>query len=121
MATFYLANCFFYQNQFDQAEIYYRKYIGDYGSDPDLTSSAYAGIGACFEDQEKYQEAAAEYRKAIDAHKDGFAVPQYLLSIARCSNALDNKQEARSVYQEVIDKYPDSPFREKAEALLAEL
>lgn len=121
MATYYLANCYYYLNQYEEAERYYRQYIDDYGNDPEITSSCYAGIGATFENRQNFQEAIAEYRKAVGASKDGFAVPQYMLNIARCQAAMDDRQAARNTYREVISEYPDSPFMEKAEELMAQL
>lgn len=121
LATFYLANCYYYSNNFEEAKKYYQQYIDDYSSDPDITASSYAGIAACLENNKQYDEAIKQYTIAIQKSPKGYAVPQYYIDIARCYQLSGKIDDARSSYKQVIEKFSDSPFRERAEELMAQL
>ncbi|MCL5019890.1 MAG: tetratricopeptide repeat protein [Patescibacteria group bacterium] len=121
LATFYLANCYYYTSNLEEAKKYYQQYIDDYSSDPDMTSSSFAGLAACLENNKQYDEAIKQYTLAIQKNPEGYAIPQYYIDLARCYQLSGKIDDARSTYKQVIEKYSDSPFRERAEELMAQL
>ena len=121
VAVFYLANSHFFTKSYENAEVFYRKYINDYGDDPDLTCSSYAGLGAVFEDRNNFQEAANNYMQAAEKFPDNFQAPKCLLNAARCFKESGNTQKADEILNRIIKDYPNASVIRDANILLASL
>lgn len=117
---YYLANAYFMSKNFDEAEEYFRKFLGE-SSDPDLTVSALAGVAASQEEREDFSTAAETYKEAADKYEDGFMAPQNLYNSARCFSLSGKTQEAAGILTILIEKYSASRIKNEAEILLAEL
>ena len=48
IASFYLANSYYYKENYTEAKKYFNTYIADYGDDQMFNSTAYAGIASCY-------------------------------------------------------------------------
>lgn len=119
--VYLLAYAYFQKGEYDNSITYFKKYLDDYGDDPILTSAAYSGLGACFEQQGKLLDAAQSYKKGATKFVDHFNAPQQLMDAARCY-ALENRTaDAKNCYETVIDKYPKSDLKNDAELFLAKL
>ncbi len=117
---FYLANASFHLKKYDESVQYFKAYIAD-GDDEVLLSSAIAGIGACLEEQKDFGAAALKYEEAARYYDNNFMAPEQLYHAARCFLLAGNKDSARKLLDEVIEKYADSSIKAEAEILLAEL
>ncbi|MFQ6091262.1 MAG: tol-pal system YbgF family protein [bacterium] len=120
-ATYFLANCYFFTGDVDQALKYYEKYVAKYHRLPSLTASAMAGAAACYEQKGEYAEAARRYEKAATEFRDFYAAPDYLLDAGRCYQAAADTANARKVYRKIVDLYPESKSLQQAKLSLAEL
>jgi len=121
VATFYLANAYFFTGDYDNARKYYSEYLDDYKDDEMLSSSSLAGIGACLEQKGRFKQAAEYYRRAADEYPEDFQAPQNYLNAGRCYLLAGAKDEAEKVLKKLIDKYPDSNSRKEAELYLVRL
>lgn len=121
-ACYYLANLYYEQKDYNQAKIYYQRYVDKYKNDPLLTSSSLAGIGACFNQALNYQEAAKFYLEAAASAADyDFLAPEYLIEAARALKKSGQIEKAKETYQKLLNKYPQSPYTFSAKRELAEL
>ena len=119
--TYLLAYTYFQKGEYENALLYFKKYLDDYAGDPILTGAAYSGMGASLEDQGKFSEAAQAYEKGATKFADHFNAPQQLMDAARCYTAENRIADARNCYEKVIKKYPDSNFKNDAELFLAKI
>ena len=97
----------------------FQKYLDDYADDPILTSAAYSGLGACYEQQGKFLEAAQSYQNGANKFADHYNAPQQLMDAGRCFKLENRVADARKCYQTLIEEYPDSAFKSDAELFLA--
>jgi len=82
-AVFYAANSYFESKNYDEAIINYQKYIDRYHIDEITTSSAIAGIAACYEVKQEFQKAAEKYLEAVGLYPGQAGEPDYLLGAVR--------------------------------------
>ncbi len=119
--VYLLAYTYFQKGEYENAITYFNKYLDDYTDDPILSSAAYSGIGACFEQQGKFLEAARSYETGAEKFVEHFNAPQQLMDAARCYKLENLTADARKCYETVIQNYPDSGLKSDAELFLAEL
>lgn len=119
--VYLLAYTYFQKGEYENASSYFEKYRDDYGDDPILTSAAYSGIGACYEQQGKFLEAAQSYEKGAKKLADHFNAAQQLMDAGRCYTLANRLAEARKCYETVIEKYPNVSFKSDAELYLAKI
>ncbi|GAB4295786.1 MAG: tol-pal system protein YbgF [Myxococcota bacterium] len=79
-----------------------------------LASTVRFTIGETYLDERNYQPAIVAYKRVLDLHKKSDHVPAALYKIGVCFLSMGMKQEAKVSFEEVIAKYPQSPFAEKA-------
>lgn len=70
-----------------------------------FAASAWSLMGAGLENQGKYREAAAAYRRAADEAELAFLKAQYLLDAGRAYALVGDTANARSSFGEVLTKY----------------
>lgn len=121
LGCFYLANTYFLQKKMELAQKYFEEYLDNYASDQMLSSSALAGLAACYEEKKDYKKAAELYESSVKKYPAVFNASEKLMNAARCYNLAGNKENAKRIYQTVIDKYPNSGLKNDAEIYLAEL
>lgn len=121
IGCFYLANTYFLQKKTELAQKYFEEYLDDYETDPMLSSSAMAGLAACYEENKDYKKAAELYEDAVNNYKSVFNAAEKLMNAARCYGLAGNKENAKRIYQLVIEKYPNSGLKNDAEIYLSEL
>ncbi len=120
LATFYLANAYYQTDQFDFALEQYEHYVDDYADSDLLTASAMAGVAACYEAQNKYADAAAEYESVASKFPKYYLRPEYMMGAARCYKMLGNVGSAKNWYERVIAEYPDAAATREAKLALDE-
>ncbi len=119
--VYLLAYTYFHKGEYENALMYFKKYLDDYADDPILTSGVYSGMGASLEQQSKYLEAAQSYEKGAKRFADQFNAPQQFMDAGRCYMLENRIVEARNCYETILEKYPESGFKNDAELYLAKL
>ncbi|MBN1352185.1 tetratricopeptide repeat protein [candidate division KSB1 bacterium] len=119
--VFYLANLYFQNEDYESAQKYYEQYLGDYKDDANFASSALAGMAACYEGKKNFKKAAELYEKAVKKYSQAFDNANKLMNAARCYILAGNKEKARTLYQQIIEDYPNSGLKNEAEISLAEI
>jgi tetratricopeptide (TPR) repeat protein len=117
---FYLANAYFANKDFINAERYFQDAAGNLDDDI-LESSALAGIAACLEEKQDYSGAAESYERAARDYSQVFLTPINLYNSARCYILAGNSEKAETLLNRIIDEYESSSIKTDAEILLAEL
>ncbi|HPG40995.1 MAG TPA: tetratricopeptide repeat protein [bacterium] len=116
LGAFYLANTFFKNGDFDNAQKYYKKFASGFKGDEVILSSAMAGIAACLEQKNDYEGAARQYEKTAARFSDTFIAPAYFIKAGRCYSLAQNNEKAKQLYEKIIKDYPES--KEKDDAIL---
>ncbi len=119
--VYLLAYSYFEKGEYENAITYFKKYLDDYANDPILTNAAYSGLGACFEQQGKFADAAQSYEKGATKFGDSYNAPQQLMDAARCYVSVNRIADAKNCYETVIKKYPEAKVKNDAELFLAKL
>ncbi len=121
-ATIGLANACFQTGDFEKARTYYQLYLDEYGrQDGHFWLAARSGLAACDEEKEKYEEAANQYLALADEDPNSYLAPGLLLNAARCFGAADQKDQARALYDRVIENYESTPYARDARIALTAL
>ena len=121
-ATIELANACFQSGDFEKARTYYQTYLDEYGrQDGHFWLAARSGLAACDEEEEKYEEAARQYLSLADEDPDSYLAPGFLLNAARCFGAADQKDQARALYDRVVENYESTPYARDARIALTAL
>jgi len=119
IGLYFLASTYYSQNDYVKAEQTFREFL-DESDDRILKSAALSGIAACYEEQNKFAEAAEIYNEAAEEY-EGFMSPGNLYDSARCYVKAGNKDAARKILNKLIEDYADSRVKSDAEILLAEI
>jgi TolA-binding protein len=93
-ATFLLGKLNYRIRNFEEATRYFEQYVSNYGDNKLTRAAALAGIGACYEDQGRFAEAAEKYQGAFDEFPDGPLGGDYLIAAMR--NYLEVGDAARA-------------------------
>jgi tol-pal system protein YbgF len=89
--------------------------------DHSLADNAQYWIGECFYVQNDMESASTEFRRVIDGYPDGDKVPAAYLKLGYAALRLNNTNEARRHFDELIQKYPRSEESRSARTKLASL
>lgn len=115
MAVFFLANTYYNQEKYTEAANYYDIYLDDYSDYAMFIASSLAGKAACRENMKKYEEAAELYFKAAKKFPDLFMSSYNVMDAVRCYKFAGMKQKVKELCDYLIDTYPDSSVKQKAE------
>lgn len=85
-------------------------------STPYYESMAYESLGAILETEDDWDNALKNYEAAIALKNNPF-LAQAMMGKARALTKLDRKDEAKQVYSEVSEKFPETIYQRKADAL----
>ncbi len=121
-ATIELANACFNTGDYEKARTYYRAYLDEYDEEDALFQvTARSGLAACDEEEEKYEEAARQFLALADEDSDSYLAASFLLDAARCYTAADKKEDARALYDRVVESYESTPYARDAQIALTAL
>jgi len=106
------------QNDFAKAESIYKELLGDIrGQESEIFASmASEALGVVFENQERWDEALKIYDEALRNEKATLR-PVLLLGKARVLVSQKKTDEAKSVYDSVVQSYPNTAYSQQARAL----
>ena len=116
LARIYLANAYFYTEQYDKAMEAYDDYSG---SDNLMVASALAGKAGCYETQKNYELAAEFYDKAANVSNYVPSNPDYLLNAGINYLKIKNNSDAKSVLNRVKKDYSTSLAAREVDKYLA--
>lgn len=78
-------------------------------------------LGTALENTGKFAEAAAAYRKASDLADGDYLKATLLLDAGRATSLAGNTEEAKAIYQQIVDQYAETAVLSEAQVRLAEL
>lgn len=86
-----------------------------------LADNAAYWIGECYYAQQRYEDAAREFRATIQRFNYGDKVPAAMLKLAYSEIALKKRRDAENTLQDLIRRYPFSNEAKLARAKLQEI
>jgi tetratricopeptide (TPR) repeat protein len=94
-------------------------YLGKFKSD-DIVLSALAkgAIGDAYSQSNKPKEALENYVKALEANKNDFTTPRFLLKAGKTALALGNKEDALKYFTDIKDNFDASPEATSVDVLI---
>lgn len=120
-ATYILANAYYESGDWTQAAATFQEFLKRPLHDDLLQDGARIALAACKEESGDLAGALQDYR-ALSAGARYLATRMdATLAAARCARALGRPDEARSLYQELVDAHPGTPAATEAAYRLAAL
>jgi len=105
LAKFYAGASYLKLGQYDQALDYLQSFSS---SDILVQARAYSLTGDAYMEQEDYESAASNYKKAADWKPTKEFSPEYLMKLGLASELNKDYDAAVRAYQQIIDEYPNS-------------
>jgi len=115
-AKIYLANCYSYLGNYDEAFKYYDDYSGDV---PVFQASADAGMAGYYASKNEFIKAADLYKKAANITQVNPQNPDYLLNGAVSYIKAGEKDEAKILLEKINEDYANSEAKKQVEKYLA--
>src|SRR5256714_7747957 len=119
-AYFSLGECYRNLNKSSDARLNVQKVHNDYGESEFEGPAAYALAEMAFT-QKNYADALPLFHRSATKSKDLAVALSAHYFEARCLEALDKKDEALDIYQQVADAKPPNPYREDARQTAARI
>src|SRR5256714_5891151 len=117
---FSLGECYRNLNKTSSARTNFQKVLNDYGESEFAGPAAYALAEVAFT-QKNYAEALPLFHRSATKSKDAAVALSAKYFEARCLEALDKKDEACDIYQQVADAKNPNPYREDARGTAARI
>jgi TolA-binding protein len=118
LANYYAGVCYLKQGKFELA----RLYLEDFSSNDLLVQArAYSLVGDTYMEEQKYEDAAAYYKKAADYKPNKYFSPAYLMKEALAYEKLKQNDKAKEAYEKIITQYWDSDEYQEAKKFKARL
>jgi len=104
---------FFRHQQFEKALPWFETAAKE-ASLPMMKSMAYLNLGLTQENLNQCESAVASFDKGL-SQKDPTSKAELLLSRARCMEVLNQKDEAKKIYDQILTEFPESAYARTAE------
>ena len=119
LASFYAGSCYLKLGDFNNAV----KYLSGFSTSvKQLQERAYGLLGDAYSEQNKKEEAAEQYKKAVTYYeKDELFSPEYLFRSGYLYESMGKTQDAIAMYKMIKDKYPGSQRGADIDKYLARL
>jgi tol-pal system protein YbgF len=108
------------QGNFEEAAKGLSRFLRTF-SESTLAANAQYWLGECYYGQRRFQEAIDEFERVFAFYPSSNKVPASLLKIAYAHLELQQPSMARSVFQQLVRTYPQSPEAGKAYGRLQEV
>jgi len=103
--------------KYDEAVVYYKRFLNEVSEDSQYKFLAKLALAACYESKGFFKEAIETLRAVVEAQDNPFKEAA-MLSLERVYR-LDNQSEnAKKVLKEFVETYKTSPFLSVAKARL---
>jgi tetratricopeptide (TPR) repeat protein len=115
LANYYAGMAYLNTGKYDEAI----EYLGNFKSD-DIVLSALAkgAIGDAYSQKNQPKEALENYLKAVEANKNDFTTPRFLLKAGKIALALGNKEEALKYFTDIKENYDTTPEAGSVDVLI---
>lgn len=104
-AVIYVAESLCRLGRLEEAETSFGEYLTRYPGG-EFCAAAHEGLGYLMEQRGDYRKAIEVYRQVSENCSGSYLVPQAMLSIGRCFEAMEMWEDARESYEELISSYP---------------
>ena len=115
---FLIANIYFQQKKYNEAQIYFDRFVSDYSGSNILLASGYAGLAACEEVNANFSEAANLYEQAADLVPQFPESDNYFYLSALCYKRIGDTDKARSIFKQLASEAKSSQRMQDAETQL---
>ncbi len=108
------------QSEYEKALNEYKKFLGECDHHA-LAENARYWMGECYYSLDKFLDAIDQFQALLDQFKGSDNSGRALYKLGRCHQELGHKDEAKKVYQQVIDQYPQTLESEQSKERLKDL
>ncbi|HWR82863.1 MAG TPA: tol-pal system protein YbgF [Candidatus Deferrimicrobium sp.] len=108
------------RNEYDRAIATFQRFLEACGKHH-LAENAYYWMGECYYSLEQYDQAIKQFEHLISNYRSSANTSRALYKLARSKQELGKKQEAKKVYQQIIDEFPSTLEAEQAKDRLKDL
>ncbi len=119
--NFLLANLNFKEKRFVEAKQFFVEFTESYTGNSLLLSSAYAGIAACLETEDDFSGAGESYKKAYNSAGNLVQASEYLYLAGVNFQSAGDSEQAKEMFQKIIDEFPDSSKKYDAQTKMIQL
>lgn len=109
VACFYLANAYYAQRDFNEAENFFKRFLDDYGDDQLMAISSYWGIAGCLEQKAEFALASDAYREGAQLDPEGIMAGDLLFSAVRTACSAGDSLRAMQAYELLEEYFDDEP------------
>lgn len=120
-ATYLLAKIYWEDNDFENAKVYFKRYIDDYSDETVVSQSALAGYADCLVRDENYEEAGKYYERAAEVDSEYPETPEFLFSAAAAYKEAGKIEKAEKLVERLLADFNNPQIKNKAEVLLEDL
>lgn len=121
VARVYLGNAFFKLGRFKEAREQYELFLRDMASDePELRFLAFHNIAQSHMAEENFDEALATYNRLLQSDLEIWK-DQATYQIALIHKRKNEKEQAIAILDKIVEEFPDSSVKSKADKLLLAL
>jgi len=115
LANYYAGMAYLNTGKYDEAI----EYLGKFSSkDIVLSALAKGAIGDAYSQKNEPKEALENYLKAVEANKNDFTTPRFLLKAGKTALALGEKEDALKYFNDIKDNYEGSPEAASVDVLI---
>jgi tetratricopeptide (TPR) repeat protein len=115
LANYYAGIAFLNTGKYTEAIEYLGKFKSE---DMVLSALAKGAIGDAYSQNKQPKEALENYIKAVEANKNDFTTPRFLLKSGKTALALGNKEEALKYFTDIKDNFDASPEAASVDVLI---
>ena len=115
LANYYAGIAFLNTGKYTEAIEYLGKFKSE---DMVLSALAKGAIGDAYSQNKQPKEALENYIKAVEANKNDFTTPRFLLKAGKTALALGNKEEALKYFTDIKDNFDSSPEAASVDVLI---
>jgi tetratricopeptide (TPR) repeat protein len=113
-----LANIYYQQKKYSDAELYFQEFIDSYSGSNILLSSGYAGLAACKEIDNDFSRAAELYEKAANIAPEFIESDNYLYLSGICYKKAGETDRAVEIFQKITEDSEKNQRARDAESQL---
>ena len=115
LANYYAGIAYLYTGKYTEAIEYLGKFKSD---DIVLNALAKGATGDAYSQKNQPKEALENYVKAVEANKNDFTTPRFLLKAGKTALALGNKEDALKYFTDIKDNFDASPEAASVDVLI---
>jgi tetratricopeptide (TPR) repeat protein len=98
-----LANIYFQQEKYQDAEFYFQEFVDSYSGSDILIASGYGGLAACKEIDGDFLTAAEMYEKAASTAGDYIETDNYFYLAGICFKKAGDTEKAKQMFKQIVD------------------